>query len=46
VTPAAYAVVGAVESLADWIAEYGAGDPDAMAERLADLVWRGVDVAA
>jgi AcrR family transcriptional regulator len=43
VTPAAYALVGAAESLADWIVEHGDGDPAAMAARLSDLIWSGVD---
>jgi AcrR family transcriptional regulator len=42
VTAVAYAIVGAVESLADWIAEHGGGDPDLMADGLAELTWRGV----
>jgi len=42
VTPAAYALVGAVESLADWITEHRDGDPTATAERLADLILRGL----
>jgi AcrR family transcriptional regulator len=42
--PAAYALVGAVESLADWIAEHGGNDadPQATAVRLADLILRGL----
>jgi AcrR family transcriptional regulator len=43
VTPVAYALVGAAESLADWIVEHGRGDPDAMASRLSALIWSGVD---
>lgn len=43
VTAAAYAIVGAVESLADWIVEYGSGDPEVMAGRLAALVWHGIE---
>ena len=44
VTPAAYALVGAVESLADWIAEHGTddADPQATAAHLADLILRGL----
>jgi AcrR family transcriptional regulator len=43
VTPAAYAIVGAAESLADWIAEHGRGDPETMAARLSALIWSGMD---
>jgi AcrR family transcriptional regulator len=48
VTPAAYALVGAVESLSDWIAEHGAddADPQATAARLADLILRGLRPAS
>jgi AcrR family transcriptional regulator len=42
VTPAAYALVGAVESLADWIVEHPDRNPTAMASRLADLILRGL----
>jgi AcrR family transcriptional regulator len=47
VVPAAYAIVGAAESLADWIVDHGAGegtgDPAALAARLSEMVWHGVD---
>jgi AcrR family transcriptional regulator len=43
VTPAAYAIVGAAESLADWIVEHGRGDPDVIAARLCTLIWSGMD---
>lgn len=40
VIPAAYAVVGAVESLADWIVDHAEDEPEPTAERLTDLICR------
>jgi AcrR family transcriptional regulator len=40
-TASAYALVGAGESLADWLAEHAEADPDATAARLMNFVWLG-----
>ncbi|MEE6309946.1 TetR/AcrR family transcriptional regulator [Plantactinospora veratri] len=37
----AYALVGASESVADWLADHPDADPDAMAGRMMDFVWTG-----
>jgi AcrR family transcriptional regulator len=40
-TPIAYALIGAVESLGDWAVDRPDEDPDAMATRLMNLTWLG-----
>ena len=37
----AYALVGAGESLADWLADHPAEDPERVATRMMNLVWLG-----
>jgi hypothetical protein len=37
----AYALVGAAESLADWLADHPTEDPDRLATRLMDASWLG-----
>ena len=37
----AYALVGAAESLADWLADHPEADPDQTANRLMDVAWLG-----
>ncbi|MGI5212416.1 TetR/AcrR family transcriptional regulator [Plantactinospora sp. CA-290183] len=37
----AYALIGAAESLADWLADHPDDDPDAMASRMMNLGWTG-----
>jgi AcrR family transcriptional regulator len=37
----AYALVGAAESLADWLADHSEADPDATATRLMNVAWLG-----
>jgi AcrR family transcriptional regulator len=41
VLPAAYAIAGAAESVADWLVEQDEGEPEELADRLAGLLWRG-----
>jgi AcrR family transcriptional regulator len=41
VTLAGYAVVGAAEALADWVVEHPDEDSDALATRLANVIWLG-----
>jgi len=41
VLPAAYAIAGAAESVADWLVEQEEGDPERLADRLAALLWGG-----
>lgn len=37
----AYALVGAAESLADWLVDHPEADPDRLADRVMDVLWRG-----
>jgi AcrR family transcriptional regulator len=39
--PMAYALVGAAESLADWLAEHPGADPELTATRMMNFVWLG-----
>jgi len=41
VTPMAYALVGAGESLADWVVDHPSEPPDVTATRLMNFVWLG-----
>jgi AcrR family transcriptional regulator len=41
VLPAAHAIAGAAESVADWLVEQDEGEPEELADRLAGLLWRG-----
>jgi AcrR family transcriptional regulator len=41
VLPAAHAIAGAAESVADWLVEQGEGEPEELADRLAGLLWSG-----
>jgi AcrR family transcriptional regulator len=41
VLPAAYAIAGAAESVADWLVEQDEGEPEELADRLAGLLWQG-----
>jgi AcrR family transcriptional regulator len=41
VLPAAHAIAGAAESVADWLVEQDEGEPEELADRLAILLWRG-----
>ena len=41
VLPAAYAIAGAAESVADWLVEQRDGEPEELADRLAALLWQG-----
>jgi len=41
VLPAAYAIAGAAESVADWLVEQEEGDPERLADGLAALLWGG-----
>jgi AcrR family transcriptional regulator len=43
VTPVAYALVGAIESMADWVVDNVEEDPEVAATRLMNLVWLGFD---
>lgn len=37
----AYALVGAAESLADWLVDHPEADPDRLADRVMDVLWLG-----
>ena len=39
----AYALVGATESLGDWLADQPEADPDEMATRMMNIAWLGAD---
>jgi AcrR family transcriptional regulator len=43
VTPMAYALVGAAESLADWLADHPDAAPEAAATSMMNFVWMGAD---
>lgn len=43
VTAMAYALVGAGESLADWVVEHADEDPDVTATRMMNFVWLGAN---